>query len=101
MTTSSEQEAERIKLNLETSRISWEELQRFYASGSAIFVSDTLDLIDTAIQISKDNKEQVLHWMKTGLVRPVTDEQHAEWQGADAEVWAVVVRPYVLVQSVT
>jgi hypothetical protein len=100
MTTLSQQEIDRINLNLETSRIAWEELQRFFASGAAIFVSDSLDLIDVAIQISKDNQKQVLQWMETGLVARVTDAQALAWYEADAEVWAVVVRPYVLVQSV-
>ena len=100
MTTLSQQEIDRINLNLETSRIAWEELQRFFASGAAIFVSDSLDLIDVAIQISKDNQKQVLQWMESGLVARVTDAQALAWYEAEAEVWAVVVRPYVLVQSV-
>ena len=100
MTTLSQQEIDRINLNLETSRIAWEELQRFFASGKAIFVSDTLDLIDVAIQISKDNQAQVVQWMEAGLVTRVTDVQALAWHEADAEVWAVVVRPYVLVQAV-
>ena len=99
MTTLSQQEIDRINLNLETSRIAWEELQRFFASGKAIFVSDTLDLIDVAIQISRDNKGQVVQWMEAGLVTPVSDVQAQTWHEADAEVWAVVVRPYVLVQG--
>lgn len=99
MTTLSQQEIDRINLNLETSRIAWEELQRFFASGKAIFVSDTLDLIDVAIQISRDNKEQVEQWMESRLVTPVSDVQAQAWFEANAEVWAVVVRPYVLVQS--
>jgi hypothetical protein len=100
MTTLSQQEIDRINLNLETSKIAWEELQRFFASGKAIFVSDTLDLIDVAIQISRDNKDQTEKWMEAGLVAPVTDAQALAWHEADAQVWAVVVRPYVLVQSV-
>jgi hypothetical protein len=100
MTTLSQQEIDRINLNLETSRIAWEELQRFFASGKAIFVSDVLDLIDVAIQISKDNQAQVVQWMEAGLVTRVSDVQAKAWFDADAEVWAVVVRPYVLVQSV-
>jgi hypothetical protein len=100
MTTLSQQEIDRINLNLETSRIAWEELQRFFASGKAIFVSDTLDLIDVAIQISRDNKEQVVQWMEAGLVTPVSDAQAQIWFETNAEVWAVVVRPYVLVQAV-
>jgi len=100
MTTLSQQEIDRINLNLETSRIAWKELQRFFASGAAIFVSEALDLIDVAIQISKDNQAQVLQWMEAGQVTRVTDAQALAWYSADAEVWAVVVRPYVLVQSV-
>jgi hypothetical protein len=100
MTTLNQQEIDRINLNLETSRIAWEELQRFFASGKAIFVSNTLDLIDVAIQISKDNQAQVVEWMEAGLVTRVTDAQALAWHEADAEVWAVVVRPYVLVQAV-
>jgi hypothetical protein len=98
MTKLSQQEIDRINLNLETSRIKWEELQRFFASGSAIFVNEALDLIDVAIQISRDNKEQVLGWMETGLLSRVSDTQALAWYETDAEVWAVVVRPYVLVQ---
>ena len=100
MTTLSQQEIDRINLNLETSRIAWEELQRFFASGKAIFVSGSLDLIDVAIHISRDNKKQVTQWMEAGLVTPVTDAQALAWHEADAEVWAVVVKPYVLVQSI-
>ncbi len=99
MTTLSQQEIDRINLNLETSRIKWEELQRFFASGVAISVNGSLDLIDVAIQISKDNKQQVLGWMETGMLSRVSDTQALAWFEADAEVWAVVVRPYVLVQS--
>ncbi|MDO8990190.1 MAG: DUF2288 domain-containing protein [Sideroxyarcus sp.] len=100
MTTLSQQEIDRINLNLETSRIAWEELQRFFASGAAIQVNDALDLIDVAIQISKDNKEQVLKWMESGQLARVSDAQALAWFESNAEVWAVVVRPYVLVQSV-
>jgi hypothetical protein len=98
MTTLTQQEIDRINLNLETSRIKWEELQRFFASGAAIFVNETLDLIDVGIQISKDNKEKVLEWMESGMIARVSDAQALAWYEANAEVWAVVVRPYVLVQ---
>ncbi len=100
MTTKDQQEIDRVNLNLETNKVAWEELQRFFASGVALFVDDTLDLIDVAIHIAKEKQEQVVQWMENGLVTPVTDEQAKTWEEADAEVWAVVVRPYVLVQSV-
>jgi len=94
------EEVNRAKLNLETARISWREVQRFFASGAAIFVSDKLDLVDVAYQISADNKAQVKEWMDAGLVARVSDTQAKSWHEADAEMWAVVVSPYLLVQPV-
>lgn len=99
MNTENKEEIFRAKVNLETSRIAWKEMQRFFASGAAIYVSPGLDLVDVAFQISEDNKEAVLNWMGTGQVAKVSDEQAQAWFEADADVWAVVVSPYVLVQS--
>ncbi len=98
--TENKDEIYRAKMNLETSRIGWRELQRFFASGAAIFVSDELDLVEVAFQISEDNKEQVSAWMDAGQVARVADEQALEWFEGDADMWAVVVSPYVLVQRV-
>jgi hypothetical protein len=98
MTTENQGEIYRAKVNLETSLIAWKELQRFFASGAAIYVSDTLDLVEVAFQISEDNKAQVAEWMAAGLVARVTDQQALAWYEAGADVWAVVVSPYVLVQ---
>lgn len=92
------QEVTRAKMNLETARIAWHELQRFFASGSAIYVDPALDLVEVAYQISEDNKEQVLKWMETRRLAPVSDDQARAWHEVDADMWAVVVSPYVLVQ---
>jgi hypothetical protein len=92
------EEVTRAKVNLETSRIAWRELQRFFASGAAIYVSPELDLIEVAYQISEDNKPQVQAWMDAGLVARVSDEQAIAWYEANADMWAVVVSPYVLAQ---
>ena len=98
MTNPNQQEILRAKVNLETSCIPWKELQRFFASGSAISVDKELDLVEVALQISKDNKAQVEQWLVSGQIACVKDEQAKAWYEADAELWAVVVSPYVLVQ---
>ena len=98
MTIPNHQEILRAKVNLETSRIAWKELQRFFASGAAISVSSELDLVEVALQISEDNKVQVEQWLVSGQIGKVSDEQAKAWYEADADVWAVVVSPYVLVQ---
>jgi hypothetical protein len=89
----------REKVNLETSQIAWKELQRFFAGGSAVFVASDLDLVDVAYQFSIDNKDQVALWMQSNQVALVSDRQAIGWLEADADVWAVVVKPWILVQE--
>ena len=89
----------RDKVNLETSKIAWKDLQRFFASGSAVFVASSLDLVDVAYQFSIDNKLQVAQWLQNNQVALVSDQQAINWVAADAEVWAVVVKPWILVQE--
>lgn len=95
-----QQEILRAKVNMETSRIEWKELQQFFASGLAVRVSTTLDLVEVALQMSGDNKAQIESWLVAGMVGKVTDEQAAAWLASDPEVWAVVVSPWVLVQEI-
>jgi hypothetical protein len=96
----SQQEIFRAKLNLETAKMPWREMQRYFASGAALYVSPELDLVDTAFQMSRDNTTLIEQWMKTGQFGKVTDEQARCWLEADALLWAVVVSPWVLVQPV-
>ena len=84
---------------METSQIPWKELQRFFANGSAIYVAPDLDLVDVAYQFSIDNKDQVALWMKNNQLALVSDRQATDWFEADKEVWAVVVKPWILVQE--
>jgi len=98
MTDATQQEIYRAKMNLETSRIAWKELQRFFASGVAVAVDGGLDLVEVAFQFSQDNKGQVERWLIEGKVVRVSDAQAQTWLEADAEMWAVVVSPWVLVQ---
>lgn len=88
------------KINLETAQIRWHELQRFFASGSAIAVAPSLDLTNVASVIAEDNAAQLKTWMESGEVDTVTDQQALAWHEADALVWAVVIKPWVLVQPV-
>lgn len=99
MTTENQKEIFKAKVNLETSLIPWKELQRFFASGAAIQISNDLDLVEVAYQISEDNKAIVQEWLAQGKINHVSDDQALIWYESDAEVWAVVVSPYVLIQE--
>ena len=86
------------KINRETGRIKWSELERHFASGSVVFVSEELDLIEVALRIAHDDKESIARWMQSGKVARVSDQQAQLWLAADASLWASVVSPFVLVQ---
>ena len=90
----------RAKVNMETSRIAWKELQRFFASGVAIAVSAQLDLVEVAFEMHGDNKERFENWLASGMLGKVSDAQAMAWLAKDAELWAVVVSPWVLVQEI-
>ncbi|MDO9104541.1 MAG: DUF2288 domain-containing protein [Methylovulum sp.] len=87
------------KINWETSQIPWRELLRFFASGSTIFVAADLDLVDVAYQFSIDNRHQVALWLENNQLFAVSDQQALNWLETDAYVWAVVVKPWILVQE--
>lgn len=89
----------RVKLNSETSRLQWKELLRFFAAGTVIAVSDELDLVEVAVRIAIDDKNAVAQWMERGRVGQVSDEQAGMWLAADATLWTVVVKPWILVQQ--
>jgi len=90
-----------LDLNQQTAKISWKELQRFFASGQAIYVAPSLDLVESAYVFAKDDSEQLQSWMEQEQVYAVRDEQARHWLETDALVWAVVVRPLILVQPIT
>lgn len=90
---------DRESLNFETAQIQWTALQRFFAAGSVIHVTDGMDLVEVACQFVADNKPVVQQWLTEKKVMVVADEQAREWLEQDATLWAVVVAPWVLVQA--
>lgn len=86
------------KINRETARIAWSELERHFAQGSVVYVSEELDLIDVAMRVAHDDKESLQRWMAAGKVAKVSDEQAQLWAVTNAELWTSVVSPFVLVQ---
>ena len=70
----------------------------FFASGNAIAVDASLNLTHVAAQIVADNAAQIKAWMEAGLVDAVKDAQAQIWFEQDSLVWAVVIKPWVLVQ---
>jgi len=96
----STREIELARINAETAKIAWYELQLFFAKGKAVAVSPELDVVAVAYELSVDNQKQFQSWMATGQVGVVADAQAKEWYNANALMWAIVIRPWVLVQPI-
>jgi len=88
-----------VRLNGETAKIDWHELQKHYASGSVITVAVGFDLIKVAIALHQDDTAQIKQWLADKLVIEVSDEQAQHWYQDKTTVWALVLPPFVLVQE--
>ena len=93
-----EPEVLKAKMTAETAQIQWLELQKFYASGQLLFVSENLDLIDVAFALATNDQDKVAFWLSMAHIFKVTDEQALLWHQQQQILWAVVVSPWVLVQ---
>lgn len=88
------------KINQETAKIKWADLQPFFAAGQTIYIAPELDLINTAQHIASDNKAIIEQAMIKKSIHPVTDNQAKEWLANDITTWTVVVKPWLLVQPI-
>ncbi|WP_373740761.1 DUF2288 domain-containing protein [Neisseria sp.] len=86
------------KLNTETARISWRELQPHFARGAAVYVAPDLDLIDTARRMAADDTAYLAPLMEQGRFGVVSEAQAQAFFDAGQTMWALVVAPWVLVQ---
>ena len=88
------------RLNGETAKIEWHQLQKHYATGSVVAVDKGFDLIKVAIALNQDDTEQAKQWLSDGMVSEVSDQQAQSWHDQNSLVWALVLPPFVLVQEV-
>jgi hypothetical protein len=88
-------------LNMETSRIHWQDLQTYFARGQVVRVAADLDLLDVATELVADNKGRFEQWMSAGKVGDVSVDSAQAWYDKNIELWAVVIAPWVLVQDRT
>lgn len=67
---------------------------------AVLLVDATLDLRVCALAIARDHAHAVRSWVTTGQLRRPTPDEKTAWKGAPDRPWrAVVVQPFVLVQS--
>jgi len=92
-------ESVRDKQNLETAKMDWKDLQKFFAQGNLVLVDASLDLMEVAEVVAEDNAVVLKKWMKSGLVGEVTDAQAKYFFAHEAVFWTTVVKPFILIQK--
>ena len=94
-----ERELERSKIISETAKIPWLDLQRFFASGKVIWIARSLDLVEVALALQQDDVQSVSNWTENQQLAAVSDDQARQWVSEDSLLWAVAIKPWVLVQE--
>ena len=84
----------------ETAKIPWKELQYFFASGKVIYVTIKLDLIEVAQLIANDDKAAIESLLQENKICHISNDLAKKWYDNEEVVWAVVVKPWVLVQEI-
>jgi hypothetical protein len=95
----SEQENLRQQINQETAVFPWRELLRYFAGGHCVYVDAGLDLVEVGVQMASNQAGQIQIWLEQGKIAKVSDEQAQLWLEHDANLWTVVVKPWILVQT--
>ena len=83
-----------------TAQIEWKDLEPHFARGELLVVDSTLDLVEVAQALIDDDSAKVKGWMQQNQLGSASDEQAADWHERNPQsLWAVVIRPWVLVQE--
>jgi len=90
----------RARLNGETGKLVWPELERHFARGVVIKVTNDLDLIEVAMTVIDDDKVVVAEWMEQKKIGHPSLDDARDWVERQPAFWAVVVAPWVLIQEV-
>ena len=92
-------EQEKAKIVAETAKVAWQEVEVFYAQGKLILVCSSLDLVEVAYQLSVDNTNKTRQWIEARKLVREFSEQAKIFSANSSDLWCVVIKPWVLVQS--
>ncbi|NVJ60234.1 MAG: DUF2288 family protein [Gammaproteobacteria bacterium] len=89
------------KLNLETAKITWKELELFFAKGKLLIVQAESDLIQLASAIHNDEKSAVEDAIDKNLIFYPTPEWIKQNCIDGTLFWGLVIAPFVLAQPIS
>ena len=82
-----------------TGEVGWKYLKPHYKNGNVLWVDSGLDLREVAKAFTDDQSKQVADWLGCGDLVRVGDLHAEQWEDGDDLFLAVVISPFVLMQS--
>jgi len=86
------------RLNLETGKLSWKDLELFFAKGNLIRVEKSSDLIEVAALIADNKHHEIEGLIANRQIEFMTPGWVKENCERNTAFWTVVVAPYVVCQ---
>lgn len=91
----------RKQFERDLAEVGWKDLRIHLQRDAIILVAADLDLLEVAIAVAEDRKEQVADWISGAQLSKPTAEQVAAWEGAlEKPFRMLIVQPFILVQAV-
>lgn len=82
--------------------VTWRDLRFHLQKDAIILVADSLDLVDVAVDVANDNKDQVSLWISAGKLTKPSQELIDQWEAQqDSPFRMLIAQPYILAQAVT
>jgi hypothetical protein len=89
----------RQKLEAEVDSVPWSALIRHFAFGRVYVVRAPWKLIDAAIAMHQDAKDQVQDALRQKHLEQPADAEAQDWLERDASFDVLVISPFVLIQA--
>ena len=86
-------------LNGQTAEVPWQVLARYFAQGRLLRLASEADLLAAGIALIRDDANTVQSLMGSDQLASLSDSEAKEWQEGEQQLWALVIAPWVLVQS--
>ena len=90
----------RAHLHGETSKLAGVDLEKHFARGVVFKVAKGTDILDVAIVMSRDDKDTLKQMIDDKKVTGAEIEDAKKWHELSANLWTVVIAPWVLVQEI-
>lgn len=91
----------RDKFEKDLAEVPWRDLRFHLQKDAIILVADDLDLVDVAVDVAADNKDQVSLWIAAGTLNKPSQEQIDLWETQqDKPFRMLIAQPFILAQAV-